>query len=152
VVVMGWTRGTVDAEGSGMVEAYGGGGVCGVPGGWGSRESVNEFEWAGACDLSTDNARRKNDDVGWAGAWVGGVVDGERMNVLICVAVFLLGFLARDDDDGPGEGGRTAVMGVGGYECMLAVLSSLWCVNWTGSRGGGGGEVRDLKDRDASTW
>ena len=36
---------------------------------------------------------------------------------------------------------------------MLAVLSSLWCVNWTGSMGGGGeSEVRDLKDREASTW
>jgi hypothetical protein len=33
VVVVGWTRGTVDADASGMVEAYGGGGVCGVPGG-----------------------------------------------------------------------------------------------------------------------
>ena len=29
---MGWTRGTVDAEAaSGTVEAYGGGGECGVP-------------------------------------------------------------------------------------------------------------------------
>ena len=43
---------------------------------------------------------------------------------------------------------------LGGYECMLAVLSSLWCVNWTGrSIGGGESElVRDLKHRDASTW
>ena len=53
-------------------------------------------------------------------AVVGGVVDGERMNVLICVADF-----PRDnDDDGPaGEGGHTMSGGVGGYECMLAVLS-----------------------------
>jgi len=71
---------------------------------------VNEFEWAGVCDLSTDNARRKRDVV-WAGGWVGGVVDGERMNVLICVAVDF-----PRDDDGPGEGGRTMVIGVGGYE------------------------------------
>ena len=29
---MGWTRGTVDAEAaSGTVDAYGGGGECGVP-------------------------------------------------------------------------------------------------------------------------
>ena len=47
---------------------------------------MNEFEWAGACDLSTDSARRKKDVVGWE--VVGGVVDGERINVLICVAVF----------------------------------------------------------------
>ena len=112
---------------------------------------MNEFEWAGACDLSTDNARRKKDVVGWA--VVGGVVDGESMNVLISVAVFLLDFV-RDDDGPAGEGGRTMTGGVGGYEWMLAVLPSLWCVNWTG-RSVGGGEselVRDLKDRDASTW
>ena len=75
------------------------------------------------------------------------------MNVLISVAVFLLDFV-RDDDGPAGEGGRTMTGGVGGYEWMLAVLSSLWCVNWTG-RSVGGGEselVRDLKDRDASTW
>lgn len=103
---------------------------------------MNEFECAGACDLSTDNARRKKDVLGWA--VVGGVVDGERMNVLICVV--LLDFL-RDDDD---EGLRGKVTeGVGGYEWMLAVLSSSWCVNSGRSMGR---EVHDLKDRDASTW
>ena len=111
---------------------------------------MNEFERAGVCDLSTDNAHKK-DVVGWA--VVGGVVDEERMNVLISVAVFLLDFV-RDDDGPAGEGGRTMTGGVGGYEWMLTVLSSLWCVNWTG-RSMGGGEsklVCDLKDRDASTW
>ena len=86
-------------------------------------------------------------------AVVGGVVDGERINVLISVVVFLLDFV-RDDDGPAGEGGRTMTGGVGGYECMLAVLSSFWCVNWTG-RSVGGGEselVRDFKDRDPSTW
>lgn len=104
---------------------------------------MNEFEWAGVCDLSTDNAREKNDVVVWVA--VGGVVDGERMNVLICVVA---DFPTRDD--GPGEGGRTMTAGgVGGYEWMLAVLSSLWCVNMMD---GGESEVRDLKERDASTW
>ena len=63
--------------------------------------------------------------MGWA--VVGGVVDGEKINVLISVPVFLLDFV-RDDDRPAGEGGRTMTGGgggVGGYECMLAVLSSL---------------------------
>ena len=49
--------------------------------------------------------------MGWA--VLGGVVDGERMKVLICV---LLDFPRDDDDDhGPaGEGGRTMSGGVGG--------------------------------------
>ena len=78
-------------------------------------------------------------------------MDGEWMNALICV---LLDF-PRDDDNGPaGEGGRMMTGGIGGYESMLAVLSSLWCVNWTGrSIGGGESElVRNLKPKDASTW
>ena len=51
--------------------------------------------------------------MGWA--VVGGVVDGERIKVLISVAVFLLDFV-RDDDGPAGEGGRTMTGGVGGYE------------------------------------
>ena len=45
------------------------------------------------------------------------------------------------------------VTDVGGYECMLAVLSSWWRINWIGSMGGGRvSEVHDLKHRDASMW
>lgn len=73
---------------------------------------MNEFEWVGLCDLSTESARAKKDC--WDdGLWsFGGALDGASMNCVICD--WVLGpprFVGLETADG---GRRCVAGGVGG--------------------------------------